>query len=93
MNTISSSIAVISNIIIVTVVPITIGIISSNDDGALLALAPGVLLALAVEPACLADVVDPKAIKSLIISLLEDNKEVMLLVLYANDRVTKEECG
>ena len=43
MNTISRSIPVINSIIIGTVVPITIGIIST-DDGALLALA----LALAV---------------------------------------------
>ena len=39
MNTISSSIPVVNSIIIVTVVPITIGIILSTDDGALLALA------------------------------------------------------
>ena len=39
INTISSSIAVISNIIIVTVAPINIGIILSTDDGTLPALA------------------------------------------------------
>ena len=44
MNTISSNIAVINSIIMVTVAPITIGIILSTDDGTLLALA----LALAV---------------------------------------------
>ena len=54
MNTISSSIAVISNIIIVTVVPITTGIILSTDDGTLLALA----VALAVINWELVDVVD-----------------------------------
>ena len=43
MKTISSSIAVISNIIIVTVVPITIGMILSTDDGTLLALALAVI--------------------------------------------------
>ena len=57
INTISNSIAVISNIIIGTVVPITIGMISSADDGTLEQLA----LALVVinrELACLADAVD-----------------------------------
>ena len=42
INTISNSIAVISNIIIVTVVPITIGIIST-DNGALELLAQAVI--------------------------------------------------
>ena len=41
MNTISSTIAVINSIIIVTVVPMTTGIILSTDDGILLALALG----------------------------------------------------
>ena len=39
INTNSSSIAVINSIIIVTVVPITIGIILSTDDGTQLELA------------------------------------------------------
>ena len=43
MNTISSSNPVINSIIIVTVVPITIGIILSTDDGTLLALAVAVI--------------------------------------------------
>ena len=54
MNTISSNIAIANNIIIVTVAPITIGIILSTDDGTLLALA----LALAVINWELVDVVD-----------------------------------
>ena len=54
MNTISSTIAVINSIIIVTVVPMTIGIILSTDDGILLALA----LWLAVINWELVDVVD-----------------------------------
>ena len=37
-NTISSNIAIANNIIIVTVAPITIGIILSTNDGTLLAL-------------------------------------------------------
>ena len=52
MNTISSSNPVINSIIIVTVVPITIGIILSTDDGALLALAVAVINR---ELVCLAD--------------------------------------
>ena len=42
-NTKSSSIPVINSIIIGTVVPITIGIILSTDDGTLLALAVAVI--------------------------------------------------
>ena len=44
INTNSSSIAVINSIIIVTVVPITIGIILSTDDGTQLELALAVVV-------------------------------------------------
>ena len=92
INTISSSIAVISKIIIVTVVPITIGIILSTDDGTLLALA------LAVTNRELVDVVDITIAqranhKLLMMSLLDDkilDKNVMLLVLYVNDEIIEE---
>ena len=43
MNTISSNIAIANNIIVVTVVPITIGIMLSTDDATLLALALAVI--------------------------------------------------
>ena len=93
ISTISSSIAVIKSIIIVTVVPITIGIILSTDDGTLL------VLALAVINRELVDLVDITITqranhKSLMMSLPDDkilNKDVMLLVLYANDAGIIEE--
>ena len=93
INTISSSIAVISKIIIVTVVPITIGIILLTDDGTLLALV--LALALAVVNRELVDVVDITMAqranhKSLMMSLLDDNEDPMLLVLYVNDEIIEE---
>ena len=97
MNIISSSIAVINSIIIVTVVPITTGIVLSTDDG-ILQLLLALALALAVINWELVDVVDVTIAqranhKSLIISLLDDkilDKNTMLLVLYANDEIVEE---
>ena len=94
-NTISSSIPVVNSIIIVTVVPITIGIILSTDDGALLALA--LALALAVVIVVDLDITITQRTNQNRISnnKLPDekilDKDVMLLKLYTNDAGIVEE--
>ena len=85
-NTISSSIPVVNNIIIVTAVPITIGIIT--DDGTLLALS--VALALVVIVVDLDITITQGANQNRISNnkLPDDkilDKDVMLLKLYTND--------
>ena len=89
-NTISSSIPVVNSIIIVNVVPITIGIIST-DDGMLLALALAVVIVVDLDIT-----ITQRANQNRISNnkLPDDkilDKDVMLLKLYTNDAGIVEE--